>query len=273
MIIVDLNSIYVYTLTKSRLGTIESTAFSESFFDYLMGDNVATLIPLGLVLIGLFFVGIYVSNLLVRPLRQVASFCDESVKDVKKEYEPDYINIYRYFSGFCEFFFVSLSLPKREETKKGVHIARYYHKINGPMNDWLFIVYFTLLMILVSGISCYTVVVFNDSLYQSLIKFVIDYAQIDSSMSLQLLQYQSKLLYSLYLPVMVLSIILNFILATYMYSKVSGASYSVFSTMRAFIKGNHGVRVSLSGFNVVKSYTRAINKYLDHVESIFKTTK
>ncbi|MFP5385134.1 MAG: hypothetical protein ACLGHN_03595, partial [Bacteriovoracia bacterium] len=57
------------------------------------------------------------------------------------------------------------------------------------------------------------------------------------------------------------------LLGFHLYSKVSGAAFGIFSTMRAFMKGNYSSRVHLVGFAYVREYTRKLNKYLDYIEN------
>jgi len=64
-------------------------------------------------------------------------------------------------------------------------------------------------------------------------------------------------------------------LGFHIYTKVAGAAFGIFSTMRSFMKGNHSSRVHLLGFANVREYTRKINKYLDYIQNNFAkdTTK
>jgi signal transduction histidine kinase len=59
------------------------------------------------------------------------------------------------------------------------------------------------------------------------------------------------------------------LLGLHLYAKVSGAAFGIFSTMRAFMKGNYSSRVHLVGFSYVREYTRKLNKYLDYIQNNF----
>jgi hypothetical protein len=59
------------------------------------------------------------------------------------------------------------------------------------------------------------------------------------------------------------------LLGLHLYSKVSGAAFGIFSTMRSFMKGNYSSRVHLVGFAHIREYTRKLNKYLDYIQNNF----
>ncbi|MBC75544.1 MAG: hypothetical protein CME64_05955 [Halobacteriovoraceae bacterium] len=59
-------------------------------------------------------------------------------------------------------------------------------------------------------------------------------------------------------------------LSTHLYGKVNGAVFGFFSTMRAFMKGDHKARVHLLGYNHIRPFGRAFNQYLKWVENNFK---
>lgn len=272
-IIVDLNSNYVYALSGQFKSMNFQDTFRESFFDYLLAHSMNNIVPLFVVMIILFFLGVYISGVLIRPFRLVSEYCDKVMLNGHSEYEPDWLSSYRLFTRFSELFFSQLNIKNIESGKQvGIYLPKYYSRIHKPVTDWIFIIHFTLVMILMSGIYCYTVIKFNDSLFDGLLDFVISYSKIDSPATIELLQYQNQLLYSMHYPIMIVSLIINFILAFYMYSKVSGASFAVFSTMRSFLKGNHSSRIHLIGYSVLRDYTRNMNKYFEFLENKIKAS-
>ncbi len=273
-VIIDFNSAYVFALSKkSGFGGFDE-AFKDSFFDYLLGNSIEFLGPIIGVTIVLFFLGVYISNVLVRPFRFVALHCENVLKNPQSEFEPDWLSGYRLFTRFAELFFSQYSFKKIVTgAPKDVYLPKYYARIHKPVTDWIFVLHFTLVMIIMTLISCMTIIGLNDALYEAILSFTLSYANVSAMGSIEMLQYQNKLLYSMYLPVMVISIILNFLLAFYMYNKVSGAAFGVFSTMRSFLKGNYSARIHLIGYNVLRDNTRSINKYFEYLEGKLKTEK
>ena len=226
------------------------------------------------VMVILFFLGVYISNVLVRPFRFVALHCENVLKNPHTEFEPDWLSGYRLFTRFAELFFSQFSFKKIVNgPPQDIYLPKYYAKIHRPVTDWIFVSHFTLVMVIVSAISCIAIIGFNDALFDSLLSFTVSYAKIGASGSIEMLEYQSKLLYSMYLPIMIISVILNFLLAFHMYNKVSGAAFGVFSTMRSFLKGNYSARIHLIGYNVLRDNTRTINKYFEYLEGKLKTDK
>jgi hypothetical protein len=58
-------------------------------------------------------------------------------------------------------------------------------------------------------------------------------------------------------------------MAFHLYSKVSGAAFGFFATMRGYMKGNYFARVHLLEYNHVRPYGRMLNKYLDYMQKNF----
>jgi hypothetical protein len=77
---------------------------------------------------------------------------------------------------------------------------------------------------------------------------------------------QIFILDELVLMTITLTSIFYILLGLHLYSKVSGAAFGIFSTMRTFMKGNYFSRVHLVGYAHIRDYTRKLNKYLDHLE-------
>jgi hypothetical protein len=273
-VIIDFNSAYVFALSKNRGFAGFDTDFKEAFVDYLLGNSIGFIGPILGVIIVLFFLGVYISNVLVRPFRFVSLHCENVLKNPHAEFEPDWLSGYRLFTRFAELFFSHFSFKKIVNgAPQDIYLPKYYARIHRPVTDWIFVSHFTLVMIIMTIISCMTIIGLNDALYEALLSFTLSYANVSASGSIEMLQYQNKLLYSMYLPVMVISIILNFLLAFYMYNKVSGAAFGVFSTMRSFLKGNYSARIHLIGYNVLRDNTRTINKYFEYLEGKLKTEK
>ena len=273
-VIIDFNSDYVFAISKSEGFAGFDKDFKQAFVDYLLGNSISFVGPIMGVMVILFFLGVYISNVLVRPFRFVALHCENVLKNPHTEFEPDWLSGYRLFTRFAELFFSQFSFKKIVNgPPQDIYLPKYYAKIHRPVTDWIFVSHFTLVMVIVSAISCIAIIGFNDALFDSLLSFTVSYAKIGASGSIEMLEYQSKLLYSMYLPIMIISVILNFLLAFHMYNKVSGAAFGVFSTMRSFLKGNYSARIHLIGYNVLRDNTRTINKYFEYLEGKLKTDK
>lgn len=273
-IIIDFNSAYVFALSRKSGFAGFDQAFKDSFVDYLLGNSIGFFGPILGVMIVLFFLGVYISNVLVRPFRFVAIHCENVLKNPHTEFEPDWLSGYRLFTRFAEIFFSQFAFKKIVNgAPSDIYLPKYYARIHRPVTDWIFVLHFTLVMIIMTVISCITIIGINDSLYESLLSFTLSYANVSATGSIEMLQYQNQLLYSMYLPVMIISIVLNFLLAFYMYNKVSGAAFAVFSTMRSFLKGNYSARIHLIGYNVLRDNTRTMNKYFEYLEGKLKTEK
>lgn len=263
---------FLYQILKMNHAFFNANGFPEfedgSFMDLVLQEALENLPILFAFHICLFFIGTYVGWLILRPFRTMAEYCDKATENPDAPYKVDEFSTYNLFARFSEFFFEFLRDCRKKNQLPGNSIPPQYSKIHKPVFDKVFMLHFGILLMIISISSSVFIIENASSIYESMIDLAMKTLKNQRSVS----KFFSEQIFILdeiiYLTVTLISgayILLGF----HIYAKVSGAAFGIFSTMRAFMKGNHSSRVHLVGYAHVRDYTRRLNKYLDYVQNKF----
>jgi hypothetical protein len=220
----------------------------------------------------LFFIGVYVGWLILRPYRQIGNYCERAIEHPNTPYNVDEFSNFKLLTGFSAFFFEFL----RESRKRGEllpqSIPPQYSRIHSPKMDLTFALHFGLLLLIIAISSSVFIIETSDQIFQSLIKLA------EKTLNQQKIvntyfSNQSFILEELVFITISLITMAYTLLGISLYGKVSGAAFGIFSTMRAFMKGAHFSRVHLVGYSYIRNNTRKINKYLDYVQRNLEKNK
>lgn len=238
----------------------------EVFYDYVLAEAVETLPMLFLFHIVLFFIGTYVGWLILRPFRMLAEYCEKVIENPNTVYKIDEFSTYKLLTRFSEFFFEYL----RESRKKGEiltnSIPPQFSRIHKPVVDRVFMFHFGILLVII-GISCSLFIIENASgIFQNMVELASKTLP-DSKQSSQFFTNQMFIMNDMVYLTVFLITVSYLSLGFHLYDKVSGAAFGIFSTMRAFMKGNYFSRVHLLGYAYIRDNTRKLNKYLDFIQN------
>lgn len=236
-------------------------------FSYHILNNLMPIFPyfvLGLLI--LFILGLVMGELLLRPFKELGHYCENALKDSKSVYNPDLFTSLQVLTRFSEYFFNYINNVRREGKLFKAEIPPFFGKIHTPVFEKMFFFHFSLLMFIVcigaTLMMSYLVVEMHDSLIQ----LALGILKTKGSAVGYYLHEQQEILYSVIIYTVGIIIVFYTIAALWLYSLVSGAAFAVFSTMRAFMKGQYSARVHLIGFKHIREYGRQINKYFDYLE-------
>lgn len=241
---------------------------SSSFFDMIIHEAIDTFPLLFAMHIALFFVGSYVGWLILRPFKNMGDYCEEVIQNPNKIYFVDQFSTYGLFTRFSEFFFEYIRESRRRNEIVTNSIPPQYSKIHKPVMDKIFMLHFGLLLVVISITTTLFIFENTSTVYESMIELATKTLKDQKSVSRFFTQQMFILDDVLTLTVVLISTFYIF-LGFHLYSKVSGAAFGIFSTMRSFMKGNHSSRVHLVGYTHLREYTRKLNKYLDYIQNNF----
>lgn len=240
----------------------------DLFIDYIINEAINTLPVLFIFHIVIFFIGTYVGWLILRPFRKIGEYSEKVLVNANAIYRVDDFSNYKLLTRFAEYFFEHL----RESRKKGFIVSNnvppQYSKIHKPVWDKLFLFHFGILLVIVCTCNAVFIIENTSSIYVSLAELSTQILS-DQKVASRFLSNQSFVLDDLVNMSVVLLAAGYVLLTLHLYSKVSGAAFGIFSTMRSFTKGNYSSRVHLVGYAYVREYTRKLNKYLDYIENNF----
>jgi hypothetical protein len=241
-------------------------AEDSPFYDYIIQEALENLPILFMFHVFLFFIGVYVGWLIMRPFRNIGEYSDKIIDDNMAIYSVDEFSAYKLLIRFSEFFFEYLRESRRKGEIVSNSIPPHFSKIHKPVPDKIFMLHFGLLLIIISISSC----VFIIDNATSIFNHMVELAQKTLSNTKPLNKYFLEQMFVLdelvFLTVTLISV--SYIaLGFHLYNKVSGAAFGIFSTMRSFMKGNYSSRVHLVGYAHIREHTRKLNKYLDYIEN------
>ena len=266
-------TVYVWLYELMRLNWVffKSQGFPEffgeaSFYDYLISEAVENVYLLVIFHICLFFIGCYLGWLILRPFRTIGTYAEKVIENPNTEYKLEDFSTYKLLSRFSEFFFEYL----RESRRKGViaqnSIPPQYSRIHKPVPDRIFMLHFGLLMIIIA-ISSIVFIIENASVVFTNLGELAGKTLTNNRAAASFISDQVFILDDIVVLIVTLVSVGYFFLGVHLYEKVSGAAFGIFSTMRAFMKGNHFSRVHLVGYSYVREHTRKLNKYLDYIQN------
>lgn len=236
------------------------------FFDHIIQEAIENLPILFAFHIILFFIGVYVGWLILRPFRLMGEYCEEVMTNQNAVYNVEQFSTYSLLTRFSEFFFEFLRESRKRNVIVNNSIPPQYSKIHKPVFDSIFMLHFGLLLLIISISSAVFIIENSSSVFESMVELATRTLSHQKGVS----RYFSEQMFILD-DIVVLTIVLiafsYILLGFHLYAKVSGAAFGIFSTMRAFMKGNHSSRVHLVGFAYIRECTRKLNKYLDYIQN------
>jgi hypothetical protein len=271
--------VYFFLLEVLRLNHVffRANGFPEFsgdtlFFDYISQEAMNNLPVLFSFHVFLFFIGTYIGWLILRPFRAIGEYCDEVVANPHAIYRVEEFNTYKLLTRFSEFFFEFI----RESRKKGEiqtnSIPPQYSKIHQPVTDRVFMLHFGILLIIISICSSLFIIESTSEIFTNMIELAGKTLQNHKTVS-RFLGQQEFILDDIVTLTIALTAIFYIILGFHLYNKVAGAAFGIFSTMRAFMKGNYFSRVHLVGYAHVRDSTRKLNKFLDYIQNTLDKDK
>lgn len=268
---------YLFQLLRLNHAFFESQGFPHfaegtPFYDYVISEALNNLPTMFLFHIFLFFIGTYVGWLILRPFRVIGCYCEEVIEKPNSIYKIDEFSNYRLLTRFSEFFFEYLRESRTRGEIMSNSIPPQFLRIHRPVLDWIFLLHFGLLLIIIAICSS----VFNieniTSIFQSMAELG-EKTLPDIRVMNKFFDKQSFILDELiYMTIFFIGVFYT-MLGLHLYNKVSGAAFGIFSTMRSFMKGAYYSRVHLLGFSYLRDHTRKLNKYLDYMEKNFGKQK
>jgi hypothetical protein len=244
----------------------------QVFFTYIMSEAVESFPVLFLFHIFLFFIGTYVGWLILRPFRMIGDYCEQIIENPEAIYKVDEFSTYKLLTRFSEFFFEFLRDSREKGQISNNSIPPQYSRIHQPVTDRVFMLHFGLLLVIVSISSSVFIIENGTSVFHSMTELATK-TLTSSKSATRFLNAQDFVMDDLIGLSIFLITIFYLSLGYHLYNKVSGAAFGIFSTMRAFMKGDHSSRVHLVGYAHIRDNTRKLNKYLDFAQNNFEKRK
>lgn len=260
-LILSLNSVY---FESKNIGFTED--LREAFIQNALGFVYQQFPNIIFFFVILFFAGIYVGKVLLRPFEIISNYCDSKVQNKNVIYNPDIFSDYKLLTRFSEFFFRYIDERVAKKSLKPNTIAPHFSKIHSPPFERVFFFHFMVLVFMLAGFTASFLVFISTEVRASLVDLSLKMISSKDPTVGYFVENQSYVFDSLVALSVLIILVSYFVVSFHLYNKVSGAIFAFFSTMRAFMKGNFKARVHLIGYGHIRPHGRSFNKYLDHIE-------
>lgn len=259
-LILSLNNVFIEANGLSNFMELKTV-----YFDFIASQVLDNFIYIFVFFILLFFAGIYLTKILLRPFEIIGDYCARAIDDKNAVYNPDLFSDFKILTRFSEFFFQYISEARRKGELGTNTIPPTYTKVHGPVFDRVFFFHFSLFVSIIAIVSSVLILFITFDSYSSMVDLALSTIKLNSNNVSYYLRNQKFLFESIQIYSIIILIISYGLLALHLYAKVSGAVFGFFSTMRSFLKGNHSARIHLVGYPHIRPYSRAFNKFLDAV--------
>ena len=252
---------FLFFKTQSNISVLEL----ETFFGFVASEALDILLPIFIFHIILFLTGCYIGRILLRPFATIAQYSEKAIDNMNAIYHPEAYSNYNLLTRFSEFFFVYLRECRIKKHLVSQSIPPQFSKIHKPSRDIVYFIHFSFLLVIVGVITLISASVVIDTLLANVIELAI--RQLPNAQNYKMFFLgQAEIFNDIFILIALLIVFFYGGLAIHLYDKMSGAAFGIFSTMRAYMKGNHSSRVHLLGFSYVREYTRKLNSFLNHIE-------
>lgn len=267
-VIISLNNIWF-----EASGYASGEYFKEGFLDNALAIVYDKLNYLLVFFIFNFLSGMYVGKVLLRPFELIGNYSQARTKGEAISYNPDLFSDYKLLTRFSEYFFRYIDESQKAGELRTNIIPENFSKIRKPQFENVFFFHFSLYIAIIAIITTSMTVQLTTTIQQQIADVSISTLATNKSAIAYFLNNQTEVFQSvIYLSVMLFT--LSYILLSFhLYSRVSGAVFGFFATMRSFMRGNSGARVHLVGYAMIRPHSRSLNKYLDQVERECAKTK
>ena len=241
----------------------------EAYFDFIAEDAISMIPYIFFFFILVFFIGLFFSFFLLRPFHQIGEYCNKKLNGEKILFKNNGIFNSRLPVEFGEYFFAWVDETMNVKIMEKGKIPPYYQKIHGPLLEKNFFIFFMLVVLGLIVLSSFVIYFVGMSMHERIVTLAIEVFKKRESLS-YFLQGQGPLIMTIMIVILGVMFFLFFFLAINLYAQIAGASFAIFSTMRAFMKGDFSARVHLVEYRYVREHCRYLNKYLNYVEDNLK---
>ncbi len=239
----------------------ELSNFQETYFEYILSTIIGH-VPLLLGFIaGTLLLGLYISNMVLRPFRTIGKYCEDLVEGRVSSYDPDFFSELRLLTRFSDYFFVIVQNMTKKGKLENIDIPEKYSRIHQPVFEKSFFIQFSLFVTITSIATGIAVFVTTVDIHSQIFSLAEKTIKMTPAIT-YFLERQENTLFDIMTGILVAHFILHIVFCFHLYNKVAAPAFGIFATFRGFLKGNHEARIHLIGYYYLRPECRKINRYL-----------
>ncbi len=246
-------------------GLMVSNDLREAFFDSILQESLYMVPYAGVFMTALFFLGHYISHLLLRPFKFISDYTLKIYQGPDQAFSPDYISEFKLPISFGVHFFEFLNQGRKNKTLSATEVGSRYARINRPIFDSVFFIHYSLLLGLACVIASWGLYLFTVDMHANIVELSLKSLKQNNLSLVHFLNGQKEILETVIMFTSLLTVACYAYIGKSIVEKVNGVSYNFFKTMRDFMQGNFSARVVLRKNDPAHSYANSFNTLLDHV--------
>ena len=138
----------------------------EDFMDYLLQSQLEYLPYIGLFFIAVFFIGLFLAHIILRPFGQLKEMCDEIIKAKGEKVKITGLGKQKMLIKLGDFLCV---YSAAKESKKSIEIPIELQKVKGPVMDFVFYFQFFCIMVILTTITVICINVFVNQIQNAVL--------------------------------------------------------------------------------------------------------
>jgi hypothetical protein len=231
----------------------------EDFMSYLLESQLDYLPYLGLFFISVFFIGMFLAYLILRPFYQLMEMCQE-IKNAKGE-RIKIIGLgnrkllIKVGNFLCQY-------ADAQKNKKEIDVPAELKKVDGPAMDFVFYFQFFCIMSILTAITVTSIYVFTHQLHDSIIQAAFNILKAPKGMAL-FLSSQERVFELIVLVPSLISVVMYGFIARLIISRIQGVTYAYVRDICEVASGNTARRLTPREEDPGRQAAQAVNEVLD----------
>ncbi len=243
------------------------------FFDYIFSDLSSQFPYLVLYFSIIFFVGSYLSILLLRPFKKIESYCRQSLNNPQAYQDFTFSGIEgkKLLTRMSISFFQFIAICRQSKIFEAQAMEQDISDIKGPKADWVFYLQYTAVLLIIALLCGVGLYVFLIDTFEAIVTLSqqglgqeIHNLSHSKMISTYLTHQRSTLDIIFYCTIGLISL-LYILLGRHIVDTVNGVSFAFFRHMRQILEGDFTVRASVRFKDPGHSAVEAFNQFLDQV--------
>ncbi len=241
----------------------------EDFMFFIMQSQMEYLPYVFLFFIIVFFLGMFLAYVVLRPFNQIQYMCDGLLAFSDTPVKVDGLNRQKIIIKLGQFLYDYHNAKK--ENKGQAVLPKDLEDIKGPALDKVFYFQFICIILILTAVTLFSVTLFTGQLYNSIVETAIVMLKAPKGMALFLSSQKEIIELIIYVPCVV-SCILYGLISHLIIARIQGVTYAYVRDIKDVSKGNTSRRVFSRVDDPGHQAAEAINKVLDylHPETVKK---
>ncbi len=221
-------------------GFANGPEMKEAFWDNLLASQIEYLPYLGLFFILVFFLGLFLAHLVLRPFTYVRNMCEDILKGEPVEAEKGFLNARKIVVKAALVFFDYLS--NQDKGKQDFNFPADLEKIHSPKTDQVFYLQYGIFLLFLAVLTIFASTFTLYHLHESIVDAALSMLKPSTSLNLFLTSQQAHL-DMIVVVLTVLTVFLYSVISRSIIRDIEGVSYSYLRDIRDITSGDHARRL------------------------------